>query len=77
MPLGRNNQTRFLLDFPNFFVFLQISDSTKPHGGALLQGSYDEQESAQSFAEALMAWRNSGKEEKMWSNPTDTKSMCE
>jgi len=39
----------------------------------LLQGSYDEQESAQSFAEALMAWRNSGKEEKLWTNPTDTK----
>ena len=52
-----------------------MSDSTGQRGGALLQGSYDEKESAQSFAEALLAWRNSGKEEKLWTNPTDTKSM--
>ena len=49
-------------------ICLQCGHST---GGALLQGSYDEQESAQSFAEALMAWRNPGKEDKVWTNPTD------
>ena len=53
-------------------IRLQGGHSTGQHGGALLQGPYDEQESAQSFAEALMAWRNSGKEE-VWTNPTDTK----
>ncbi|KAL9965600.1 hypothetical protein ACROYT_G029422 [Oculina patagonica] len=51
----------------------QMGDTTGQPGGALLQGSYDEQESAQSFADALMAWRNSGKEEKLRTNPTDTK----
>ncbi|XP_067038102.1 uncharacterized protein [Acropora muricata] len=30
-------------------------------GGSLLDGSYNEQESAQSFAQALMEWRNTGK----------------
>ena len=54
-------------------IYLQGGHSTGQHGGALLQGSYNEQENAQSFAEALMAWRNSGKEEKVWTNPTDTK----
>ena len=57
------------------FCRLQMSYSTGQRGGLLLQGSYDEKESAQSFAEALMAWRNSGKEEKLWTNPSDTKSM--
>lgn len=52
-----------------------MGDTTGQRGGALLQGSYDEQESAQSFADALMAWRNSGKEEKLRTNPTDTKGM--
>ncbi|KAJ7333174.1 hypothetical protein OS493_018350 [Desmophyllum pertusum] len=53
----------------------QMGDSTGQHGGGLLEGSYNEEESAQSFAQALMAWRNSGKEEeKLWTNPTDPKS---
>lgn len=56
----------------------QFSDTTGHQGGALLEGSYNEEESAQSFAQALMEWRNAGKQEKLWTNPTDTKSnTCE
>ena len=53
---------------------LQMNDSRGKGGGVLLQGSYNEEESAQSFAQALMEWRNSGKEEKMQKNPTNAKS---
>ena len=35
-----------------------------------MQGSYDEEASAQSFAQALMEWRSAGKAEKMWTNPS-------
>ena len=52
-----------------------MNNSRGKDGGALLQGSYNEEESAQSFAQALMEWRNSGKEEKMQKNPTNAKSM--
>ena len=68
----RSDPTMFLLISNSPVICLQGGHSTGQNGGALLQGSYDEQESAQSFAEALIAWRNSGKEE-VWTNPTDTK----
>ena len=47
-----------------------MSDSSAHQGGSLLQGSYDEEASAQSFAQALMEWRSAGKTEKMWTNPS-------
>lgn len=56
----------------------QFDNSTRQEGGALLEGSYNEEESKQSFAQALMEWRNAGKEEKMWKNPSHAKSStCE
>ena len=70
--------TRFIREkcFANYLgSVLQMNNSRGKGGGALLQGSYNEEESAQSFAQALMEWRNSGKEEKMQKNPTNAKSM--
>lgn len=45
---------------------LRSSESTRQQGGSLLEGSYNEEESAQSFAQALMQWRKNG-----GGNPTD------
>eukprot|EP00118_Oscarella_pearsei_P026230 m.309652 g.309652 ORF g.309652 m.309652 type:complete len:581 (+) comp47190_c0_seq1:76-1818(+) len=49
-------------------AFTTISQDSQPtveetggHGGLLLQGTYNESASAQSFAEALQAWRQGGK----------------
>ncbi|GMF57475.1 unnamed protein product [Phytophthora fragariaefolia] len=41
-------------------VFTDEPDNQKS-GGALLEGTYDEQEAHNSFQEALLAWRNAGK----------------
>ncbi|KAK3699387.1 hypothetical protein QZH41_018554 [Actinostola sp. cb2023] len=54
------------------------SPELKP-GGSLLQGSYDEKESLQSFAQALNEWRNTKGKENSWTNPADKVSTvsCE
>lgn len=40
-------------------------------GGALLQGSYDEKESSESFAQALKEWRGSKEKDNTWVNPAE------
>ncbi|XP_051839085.1 zinc finger B-box domain-containing protein 1 isoform X2 [Antechinus flavipes] len=43
---------------------LKKDESTNQMGGLLLQGSFDEEESARSFQEILIQWRNSNRENK-------------
>ena len=70
----------FTFLFKSFDCFQERDEAEVKSGGRLLEGSYDEQESAASFQEALREWRNQpsnppGQKNGLWVNPVgDPKS---